>query len=1189
MKSKVTWACLLGSLGAVFCVLMFEKHGSEARPAAQPSKKNAPQIPKTGQARESLAPNASSESASWSHSPGLGKLAASASSQRAPKQSAKPTPPFSLTTSDGTGLQLVSLSARAAVEGPLALTELQLSFENPRNTTIEGRFEITLPSGATISRFAMKLPGGWQEAEVVERQAARQTYESYLHVRRDPALLEKKAGNTFRARVFPIPPGATKQIIVGYSQQLASAKPRYRLALRGLPKIATLSVDLLVGRSHVRRAKSSLGGQEIATKHVRLRKKNYKPRSDFLVDLPAADDGLRHKNIVVARIKPDLKGSAGKAQLSGLVVLIDTSASRAGGLAAQTEQLSSLLKRLARSHGDSKPLVVAAFDQGIAKIYEGTLGGFDRAARDRLISRRALGASNLYAALRWAGAIRDSRIDRLLLISDGIASAGPKSTRALRKAARKLSANIRRLDVLLVGGQNDREAMQHLARGTRRRAGVVVESDRSVAEIANRLTQRTFSRIEVHVKGARWVWPSVLEGLQVGDSALVYADVRGGMKKGQLAIRLDGAHRERINVQLTPAARPLLQREWVRARIERLEHRHATLTSGAAPKTRLALKKQIIALSTKHRVLSDHTAMIVLESEAEYRRFKISRRALANVLSVGPFGVKVVQRKGAVFATVPPSVFPPNTTLGADARRALSRLPGDPPGSWGHGGLGFGSGEAKIGLGTLGTIGKGGGGGSGYGGSPVASVFGRGTALGSSAERALGSLGGFVGSRRSTRFAAAPARRPAWVRSGSPTVGGPLDRAVIRLIIRRHLNEVRYCYQRELQAKPGLGGRVLLGFTIASTGKVVFSKVLKTTLRNPGAEACVAKAVKRWLFPKPRFGIVIVKYPFTFRPGTASRPVSVRKSPFATNSAEQKFVAVRYLVARKKHQKALEKALAWHAADPTHMLALLAAGEALQANGHLALAARVYGSLIDLYPSRAEMRRYAAQRLDALGDAGAKLALDAYQKALEQRPDHVTGYRLLAWCQARQGDWAGALATLERAFKRKFPSWRDRHDWKRVLREDAGLVAASLCRNTPHSCPEVAHRAKAIGARIADKPSLRFVLSWETDANDVDLYVRDKKGHVAYYGKKRLPSGGRLYGDVTNGFGPELFVIPQKPSAYPYRLGVRYFSRGPSGYGFGTVSVIQHDGKGKLRFSDRPFVALDTHSEVSLGRVKGPL
>src|SRR5213078_1395284 len=118
-----------------------------------------------------------------------------------------------------------------AIEGPLAFTELTLGFENPLDRTLEGHFDVVLPPRAAVSRLAMLLPAGWQEAEVVEKQAARVAYEDFLHRRQDPALLEKGAGNEFSARVFPIPANGEKHLVVSFSQELAGRG--YVLPLRG--------------------------------------------------------------------------------------------------------------------------------------------------------------------------------------------------------------------------------------------------------------------------------------------------------------------------------------------------------------------------------------------------------------------------------------------------------------------------------------------------------------------------------------------------------------------------------------------------------------------------------------------------------------------------------------------------------------------------------------------------------------------------------------------------------------------------------------------------------------------------------------------------------------------------------------------------------------------------------------------
>src|SRR4029079_3693530 len=100
----------------------------------------------------------------------------------------------------------------------------------------------------------------------------------------------------------------------------------------------------------------------------------------------------------------------------------------------------------------------------------------------------------------------------------------------------------------------------------------------------------------------------------------------------------------------------------------------------------------------------------------------------------------------------------------------------------------------------------------------------------------------------------------------------------------------------------------------------------------------------------------------------------------------------------------------------------------------------------------------------------------------------------------------------------------------------------------------------ALGVTPEDQPSLRFVLNWETDANDVDFHITDGRGAHAYYGQKHLSSGGDLYEDVTTGYGPECFTIFGKERAFPYKLQAHYYSIGPMGYGMGKVEVIDHDG-----------------------------
>jgi hypothetical protein len=197
------------------------------------------------------------------------------------------------------------------------------------------------------------------------------------------------------------------------------------------------------------------------------------------------------------------------------------------------------------------------------------------------------------------------------------------------------------------------------------------------------------------------------------------------------------------------------------------------------------------------------------------------------------------------------SIFGRDSALGNDAENVLGGLVGTQIGeAYGVGGLGLvgagggggGTGEGTIGLGNLGTIGRGSG--SGYG---------------SGYSHGAGGLGG--------RRAHAPEVIPGTAivcATNKPRC--PLDKEVIRRVIRRHLNEVRFCYERELQtlASPDLYGRVTMQFTIGTGGQVLASVVQSSTMNRPSVEQCVAQAVRRWEFPKPA-GVVMVSYPFVFR------------------------------------------------------------------------------------------------------------------------------------------------------------------------------------------------------------------------------------------------------------------------------------------------------------------------------------
>jgi TonB family protein len=114
---------------------------------------------------------------------------------------------------------------------------------------------------------------------------------------------------------------------------------------------------------------------------------------------------------------------------------------------------------------------------------------------------------------------------------------------------------------------------------------------------------------------------------------------------------------------------------------------------------------------------------------------------------------------------------------------------------------------------------------------------------------------------QSAPFSAAP---------GTAVVRGALDKDAIRHVIRTHIGDVKRCYEQTAANDPKLQGRVVVKFTIATTGDVTSSSIERSTTKNDAVDGCVAQATKTWKFPQPKRGIVVVSYPFELTmPGAA--------------------------------------------------------------------------------------------------------------------------------------------------------------------------------------------------------------------------------------------------------------------------------------------------------------------------------
>ena len=100
-------------------------------------------------------------------------------------------------------------------------------------------------------------------------------------------------------------------------------------------------------------------------------------------------------------------------------------------------------------------------------------------------------------------------------------------------------------------------------------------------------------------------------------------------------------------------------------------------------------------------------------------------------------------------------------------------------------------------------------------------------------------------------------------REGS--LGGGLAMSQVQAIIKKHQGELTYCYEKNLQTQPNLRGQVSVKFIINRSGRVSSAGIAHSSMRSPRVENCIARAFKRWKFPKPHEGVnVSVQYPIAF-------------------------------------------------------------------------------------------------------------------------------------------------------------------------------------------------------------------------------------------------------------------------------------------------------------------------------------
>ncbi|HEV3029236.1 MAG TPA: VIT domain-containing protein, partial [Planctomycetota bacterium] len=202
-------------------------------------------------------------------------------------------------------LGLRSHDVSVEIQDGIAKTTVEEDFENHTDRRLEGTFTFPLPSDASISRLALEVNGKIEEGTCLERERARQVFESIVRRMQDPALLEWQPGDLFKCRIFPIEPRATKRVIVAYTQTLPCFQGKMRYVY---PLASEKTRTHPPGELQIRvlaRFSGALSKMESTSHHLDVQRKdthegsmsfraaNYRPNNDFVVTLEPTEEEVR--------------------------------------------------------------------------------------------------------------------------------------------------------------------------------------------------------------------------------------------------------------------------------------------------------------------------------------------------------------------------------------------------------------------------------------------------------------------------------------------------------------------------------------------------------------------------------------------------------------------------------------------------------------------------------------------------------------------------------------------------------------------------------------------------------------------------------------------------------------------------------------------------------------------------------
>ncbi|MEZ4702387.1 MAG: VIT domain-containing protein [Rhodothermales bacterium] len=565
-----------------------------------------------------------------------------------------------------TPISLTEHTVDAAIDEQIAVVTVSHTFKNTSRGVIEGTFLFPLPKDAQVSRFSMDVDGKELAGELLAADEARSIYEAIVRKNIDPALLEMVDHRTFRASVFPIPPGQQRTITLRYDATLPAegATVTFSYPLQGqlgargpgripMPRPMPMREDrpapperpdepatthtLITAKI---RSEKGIGTVYSPSHEVDIARPNSR-RAEVRYDREGERDGrdfvlyisrdnaevgatlLAHRpyrdkaGYFMLMLTPSVDLSAGAVQPRDIVFVLDTSGSMAGDKIAQARDA---LKYCVQRLGAQDRFGIVAFSSDVDAFRETLMPASSKEDALFFIDQlEARGGTNIDAALKTAlGQLDDSRRGMIVFLTDGLPSAGETNEEAIRKNIQ--GANGHEVSVFAFGVGYD--VNTRLLDGLAAESGAFADYispeeniEERVGGFYDKVRFPVMTDLKLTIDGADTyaVSPGQLANLYKNGQLIVAGRYRKpGAAKVQLTGMLNGREqtfRYGFDLPASERDRDFVARLWAQRRVGMLLEEIRMHGENAE------LKDEVIALAKEFGIVTPYTSYLVTEDE----------------------------------------------------------------------------------------------------------------------------------------------------------------------------------------------------------------------------------------------------------------------------------------------------------------------------------------------------------------------------------------------------------------------------------------------------------------------------------------------------------------------------------------------------------------------------------------------